>query len=287
MKSILPILAYKEDRQHIRKTVIQPSEQQRVWNKSTLNKVGHFVNGVISNTLMIAGMQPIFTWKTYRMNGLPLPRSLPALFNGMLVNASSGAPAEGIAFVAENQLSSQNPISLRRLGVSCLAGAMGAPITAALERIAIQQQLHGRSAFKNAKAIYTSEGILRGIFKGTVPTIGRDMCYNVGIFALSDIIHEQLKTAGIDSITLSSALSGAAAGVCSTPFDVVKTRMQSTLHGELRSTYKTITCILSREGIRSLFQGVGIRSALIAGCTVLINSSKEYLPSYLPKSLHQ
>ncbi len=253
---------------------------------STLNKTGHFVNGILSNTAMIAGMQPFFTWKTYRMNGLAVPFSLRKLYNGTIVNAVSGGPAEGIAFAFQESVSKKQKSAYYDLAVSSFAGAIGAPITAALERITIQQQLQGGTVKQSINRIITREG-KAALFKGTGPTAGRDACYNMGIFALNDMIRDQLKKIECHSLLLSSVISGSIAGAVSTPFDLVKTRMQSDLDGKFHGCLQTTFNIIKLHGAKSLFQGMILRSGLVAGCTCLINVSKETLPGFLPGIFHQ
>ena len=66
-------------------------------NRSELNKVGEFANGVFSNAAMVVIMQPAFTLKTFLMNGIGLP-PLGKLYSGTLVNILSGGPSEGLVF---------------------------------------------------------------------------------------------------------------------------------------------------------------------------------------------
>lgn len=265
----------------------QSNEKPPAKNKSTLNKMGHFLNGIISNTVMIGCIQPLYTWKTHRMNGMPLPRSISKLYNGTLVNVISGGPPEGMVFLAQETFSNKNRSPLHELGISSLAGCVGAPMIAALERITILQQLYGGSAKSHVNKIIAKERII-GIFKALVPTMGREALFNIGVFALHDIVHDNLfkNETNRYSHLFSSIFSGAIAGSLSTPFDLIKTRMQADVEGKFTGLLQTAKWMVKTHGKSSLLRGMGARSATIALSTGLIYQSKEMMPPILPNCFH-
>lgn len=264
----------------------------RAKNSSTLTKAGHFVNGVLSSAAMIALMQPAFTYKTFRMDGRGAP-PVNALYNGLCVNAASGGPAEGVAFMTQEIASksfkkSESFSAPEDFAVSCIAGALGAPINAAFERIMIQQQIRGGTAFNAVRFLIAKEGRLQGMLKGTLPTMGRDAIFNVGIFSLNETIQKILRDAtNTKCVIASSMLSGAIAGILSTPCDLIKTKMQSDTDRKLNTAWQTARQILAKEGVKGLFQGACIRASLIGGATCTITLAKETIPSLLPNMLYQ
>jgi hypothetical protein len=257
-----------------------------------LNEAGHFANGFFANANMVVAMQPLFTLKTHLMSGKGLP-PLSKLYHGLPVNILTGGPAEGLTFLAHH-------ISCRlfkgethltegqNLAASALSGAIGAAAIAPCERVMILQQL-GRGTMSHVmKPVILKEGWIRAFSKGLVPTAGRDAGYNCGIFALNDMAHQRLKSRIPDESTrevAASALCGSIIGALTTPFDVIKTRMQADTEGECNSFLKTTRNIIKMEGVKTLFYGVRSRAALIAGATYCIYKSKKELPPHFPSQL--
>jgi solute carrier family 25, member 38 len=130
-----------------------------------------------------------------------------------------------------------------------------------------------RSLWEATSGILKTEGI-RGFFSGFGATAIRDAPY-AGLYVL---FYEQTKqrlgslmynthlrpmvrmTTGQSAST--NFLSGMIAAGCATaltnPFDAVKTRIQL-LPGKYGNMIKAVTMMLREEGVKSLFQGLGLR----------------------------
>ncbi len=262
---------------------------------ATLNDCGHFTNGVLANAAMAAVMQPTFTVKTYTMNGLGRP-PLGKLYNGFLVNALTGGPAEGCTFLTHHMAlkiikkPNETISDLENFFVSGGSGAIGALALAPCERMMIQKQIQEGSLISLSRDIIGREGLRKAIFKGFVPTALRDAAFNCGIFAMNDIARKHLQPL-IENKTqrdsVASITVGAAVGWVSTPLDGIKTLMQADSRGVYNSFYQTTHKVVTECGLRSLFRGATSRCVLISGAIFCIAESKERIPEYLPSYFHK
>lgn len=122
-------------------------------------------------------------------------------------------------------------------------------------------------------AIWRGEG-LRGFFAGFGATAVRDAPY-AGLYVLfyeqaklefGKVIHKRKSSSdtGMSMSTSASInfLSGVVAAGCATaitnPFDAIKTRLQL-LPGRYGNMWRAGSIMLREEGIRSMFQGLGLR----------------------------
>src|SRR5690242_1388625 len=118
-------------------------------NKATLNEMGHFTNGVISTACMLGVLQPVFTIKTYVMNGQGFP-PVQALYRGLGLNLLGGALPQGVAFLTYDftkRLWSPDKelTSWEKMLVGSIPGLAMAPLTTILERMMVIKQLQGGS----------------------------------------------------------------------------------------------------------------------------------------------
>lgn len=155
------------------------------------------------------------------------------------------------------------------------AGLILMPVT--VIKVRYESDLYNyKSIFSASSSIYHSEGV-RGFFSGFGATAVRDAPY-AGLYV---VFYEASKTflfrwssngsgaAGSDSKpTMSNpainAASGVFAGVTATtltnPFDAVKTRLQL-LPQKYGNTLKAAALMLKEDGIKSFFDGLGLRMA--------------------------
>ena len=258
---------------------------------SELNKTGHFANGFISSVFMIGVTQPLFTVKTYWMNGLKTP-DVSIFYRGIVPNALSAGLAEGVVFLTQ-EVATRNFVNFpmnsttKEFTISSIAGIIGAPINSACERVMIHQQLKVLPLMDTMKALGRREGYIRSLLKGVCPTAVRDALYNIGVFALNDQIQEIFKNVtGQESILVSGFVSGGLVGFLSAPFDRIKTIIQSDMDDKFTKTSQTALHILKTKGIKGFFLGAGARVVLVgtAICTMCI--AKEKIPDFLPKNCY-
>lgn len=257
-----------------------------------LTEGGHLINGMLCQPLTLLGTQPLFTYKTYSMMGKGSP-SFRRLWAGCVPNSCSGGLSEGIAFLIY-KIGSDTLIEKGRhlsnsqnIALSLLSGAFGAPINALLEQGMIRQQLHGKSLYYHMNTIFQTSG-WKGLFKTTGFTAGRDGLFICGVFAFYDLARERVKLCISDPWVCNVAagmLAGMTAGALSTPFDLVKTIVQSDTTEENTSCLRTLRAIVEKGGMSAAFRGGVFRSLTIGPVICLTAILKDILPHYFPSSL--
>ncbi|KAH8556985.1 mitochondrial carrier domain-containing protein [Umbelopsis sp. PMI_123] len=142
-----------------------------------------------------------------------------------------------------------------------------------------------RSVFDGVQTMVQQHGP-RSLWRGLVPTMWRDVPFSAfywmsyeksrSILAARAAVNEREGPADAwREFKLSfacGAISGMIAAILTTPFDVVKTRLQISSRQERRMLY-SINEIYHTEGIRGLFRGCIPRLAKIApSCAIMISS---------------
>lgn len=110
--------------------------------------------------------------------------------------------------------------------------------------------------------IVRTEGVL-GMWRGTGPAVQRAALVNLGELATYDqakqlVIHTGLgSTDSVQTHALSAIASGLAATVCSSPADVIKTRLmnQSPSNPKFSSTLDCLRKTVQQEGVFALYKG--------------------------------
>ena len=143
-----------------------------------------------------------------------------------------------------------------------------------------------RSTLASVRALVAQRGVL-SLWRGLGPTLWRDVPFS-GIYWAT---YERLKAkfaaqghTGFQAAFASGVLSGSAAAVLTSPFDVLKTRRQALLvnatmtavNGGVKpptATFPLVAQIIRTEGIPALFAGLSPRMAKIApACGIMIAS---------------
>jgi len=134
-----------------------------------------------------------------------------------------------------------------------------------------------RSVFTSVRSLVASRGVL-SLWRGLGPTLWRDVPFS-GIYWAS---YEALKNSlarrghkGVEFAFLSGVISGSAAAIITSPFDVLKTRRQALLMSEhtrqMSRTFPLLAQIVRNEGASALFAGLSPRMAKIApACGIMI-----------------
>uniref|UniRef100_A0A8D9FBE9 Mitochondrial glutamate carrier 1 n=1 Tax=Cacopsylla melanoneura TaxID=428564 RepID=A0A8D9FBE9_9HEMI len=169
---------------------------------------------------------------------------------------------------------SPEELSVRK---SVVAGALAAICTLTLqtpmELIKIKMQDSSFEKKANALSIcvdiYKSKGV-QGFYQGTVATGCRDLTFSCILFPLFAYIkHRGPKTQSGSQETknywsfLSGSVAGSAAAFTSTPFDVIKTRLQVN-RGLYAGVWDAGQKIYRTEGVRALFKGGLCRVMIMA-----------------------
>jgi len=162
------------------------------------------------------------------------------------------------------------------------AGVCQVVATNPMEMVKIQLQLAGTSAAKDrltAGEICKKLGV-RGLYKGTMATLARDVPFSIVFFSLVSLFKEYGTTEGektpLYTVFASGIGAGALAAAAVTPMDMVKTRMQvipkpgDLIYSSQIHCYKHA---ISKEGFKCLFKGVVPRVLIVSplfAITVLV-----------------
>lgn len=123
-----------------------------------------------------------------------------------------------------------------------------------------------------------------GLYRGLVPTLFRDIPFSGLYWTLYESTKARVERAEVTPF-VASFLSGASAGMVAacvtTPFDVVKTRMQIAIYSYNPATsaeaplgpVETLRSIIRTEGASALASGMGARITKVApACAIMISS---------------
>ena len=139
------------------------------------------------------------------------------------------------------------------------------------ELVKVRLQDH-KSAVKSVGALQyvrnfiSEEGIL-GLYKGTGPVLWRGILFNVGYFGVIDKVRSlfskprKTKLEKLRNNFLAGSMGGIVGVLLSTPFDVVKSRVQSKRQGNeveygYKKTLPSLLQISKTEGVRGLYKGL-------------------------------
>lgn len=256
------------------------------------------INGGVSSILGITILYPMDLVKTrlqiqrldpnVKVSFIPFFRNtlraegLLGMYRGSSVSYVMVAPEKAL-YLASNDYfrnylaaGSDQPLPV---GKSIIAGALAAICTLTVQtpmelvKIQMQDATAKMSAKKNGLAIVAdivrTKGPL-GLYQGTVATGCRDIVFSVILFPLFAYIKEKgpkKHEASLDTKNywsfLAGSVTGCLAAFAATPFDVIKTRLQTShahYTGVLDAGYK----ILHTEGPRALFKGGLCRVMILA-----------------------
>eukprot|EP01059_Diplonema_ambulator_P034443 TRINITY_DN771_c0_g6_i1.p1 TRINITY_DN771_c0_g6~~TRINITY_DN771_c0_g6_i1.p1 ORF type:complete len:311 (+),score=75.38 TRINITY_DN771_c0_g6_i1:52-933(+) len=189
-------------------------------------------------------------------------------YSGLRPNLTGIIPEKGLKLavfdiVRDNLRGADGSISFKAELTSAISAAVAqVVVTTPMEIVKIRCQLSGNTMFPVIRELG-----LRGLYKGYLSTLTRDVCFNLIFFPLQSHMKATLiRPTDHESRKLfCSFLAGISAGVLaacmSTPADVVKTRLQAGDPGNMASIF---TGIIKNEGPSALFLGAGPRMAAIA-----------------------
>lgn len=116
-----------------------------------------------------------------------------------------------------------------------------------------------------AKQVLRSEGGVRGLFKGLVPTLGREVPGNAAMFGVYEALKQYLagghdtSNLGRGSLILAGGLAGASFWVSVYPTDVIKSVLQvdDYKNPKFSGSMDAFKKILKAEGVKGLYRGFG------------------------------
>eukprot|EP00668_Euglena_longa_P003867 GGOE01004530.1.p1 GENE.GGOE01004530.1~~GGOE01004530.1.p1 ORF type:complete len:299 (-),score=90.32 GGOE01004530.1:37-897(-) len=243
------------------------------------------IAGGSAGIVEILMMYPTDVVKTRTQLATGSSRSLPVLLRSMVQREGalvfyrgisapivSEAPKRAVKF-STNELyrgmmvDAQGQISaLGYLAAGACAGATEAFVNCPFEVVKVRMQAADSKAFYNstgdaAKKILLTEGP-QALYKGIEAQLIRNAVWNGLYFCITPLLQRRL---GADRGSMGAMVPGMVAGIiattCSTPFDVVKSRMQNQKGGVVKYAWAvpSLLTILREEGVRSIYKGLSMR----------------------------
>ncbi|XP_021735815.1 uncharacterized protein LOC110702423 [Chenopodium quinoa] len=283
-----------------------------------LAKQEHAVSGALAGIAVSVCLHPIDTVKTIVQSCQPgqksicyigrsvlSERGLPGLYRGITSNITASAPISAIyTFTYESVKEFMLPSLAKEYHsvAHCTAGACASIATSVVftpsERI--KQQMQVNSKYQNcwnAVQRIINTGGLRSLYAGW----GAVLCRNIPHSIIKFYTYESLKQMLMSShpptklpstlqTLLCGGLAGSTAALFSTPFDVVKTRLQTQMPGSTQryhSIFNTLQDICEHEGVRGLYRGLIPRLAMYMSQGALFFASYEFLKGFLSPELRQ
>eukprot|EP00741_Cyanophora_paradoxa_P002367 tig00000601_g2293.t1 len=202
--------------------------------------------------------------------GMGLPLASVGVFNSVLFSVF-GQAKEALGDSTGASLSTHQ-IGLAGIAAGCAVTLVAGPTELVKARLQVQYGPaggagsapigdHYKGPMDCAVKVVRRDGPL-GLFRGFTPTLLREGLGNYFYFAAYETLKRALTPPGETKPgALGSMMAGGGAGVAiwlvMYPADVVKSKMQTDLAGEYRTTLGTFQTVLAREGWRGMYRGFG------------------------------
>ncbi|KAL1194188.1 S-adenosylmethionine carrier 1, chloroplastic/mitochondrial [Cardamine amara subsp. amara] len=229
-------------------------------------------------------------------------RGFSGLYRGIASNIASSAPISALyTFTYESVKGALLPLFPKEYCslTHCVAGGSASVATSFLftpsERIKQQMQVssHYRNCWTALVGIIQKGGLL-SLYAGWTAVL----CRNIPHSIIKFYVYENMKQLVLPSIgpsgqsaqpttlhtLICGGLAGSAAAFFTTPFDVVKTRLQTQIPGSRNqhpSVYQTLQSIRKQEGLRGLYRGLIPRLVMYMSQGAIFFASYEFYKSVL------
>ncbi|KAL6349443.1 hypothetical protein AAG906_034100 [Vitis piasezkii] len=285
-----------------------PSKQDK--HHCALAKHEHAFAGAFAGVFVSICLHPVDTIKTviqscqadqksiFSVGRLIISqRGLAGFYRGITSNIASSAPISAVyTFTYESVKGALLPLFPKECHsiAHCMAGGCASIATSFIftpsERI--KQQMQIGSHYQNCW-----NALIGIIKKGGLPSLyagwGAVLCRNVPHSIIKFYTYESLKQLMSPSLqpnakpnTLQTlacgGLAGSTAAFFTTPFDVVKTRLQTQIPGSMKqynSVFHTLQEISKHEGLRGLYRGLTPRLIMYVSQGALFFASYEFFKS--------
>jgi len=210
-----------------------------------------------------------------------------SLYNGLAPTLTMAIPATVLYFATFDKLNikfKDNDLGMvvSPLLAGSLARLIAATSIAPLELLRTRAQAEanplGMMALGRSEV---RENGFRGLFRGLVPTLIRDIpfsaiywvCVENAKIALSACDDQDEPRSRMVKALVAGASSAMVASVVTTPFDVIKTKIQTCPKAEVCSTYRIARDILRVDGFGGFFVGLTPRIAkVVPACAIMLST---------------
>ncbi|KAL8256030.1 hypothetical protein R6Q59_031097 [Mikania micrantha] len=278
---------------HLDNSVVQIFSSPLYKSQYGLAKQEHAFAGAFAGTFVSLCLHPIDTVKTVVQSCHTDQRSIPhisksiisergllGLYRGIASNIASSAPISAIyTFSYESVKAALLPLFAKEHHslAHCVAGGCASVATSFVftpsERIKQQMQVSSRyHSCWNALLGIVGKGGFLSLYNGWGAVLCRNVPHSIIKFytyeSLKNVLPNSSEAHGqltITSTLLCGGLAGSTAALFTTPFDVVKTRLQTQIPGSVNrynGVYNTLKDIAQHEGLLGLYRGLTPRLAM-------------------------
>lgn len=264
--------------------------------------------GVSASAMRLAASDNVVVQRAnaYRtMANIARAEGILALWKGTGSNIVTCIPSVGIYLTTYEQLKAWIthlgvcPQKLSPLLAGGLARAVSVVGTAPLDlmRTRVMAQTGSHSAQLGGAGVLVralATGGWRSLWRGTAPTLYRDVPFSALYWMLAEAVRERLcatwsmKRDALSVNLVAGFLSGALASLITHPFDVIKTRAQVAespalvMRGEpAQSTLAALKRLLASEGWAGMWGGIGPRVLKVGPSCAIVLSSYELFKSFM------
>jgi solute carrier family 25 carnitine/acylcarnitine transporter 20/29 len=250
-----------------------------------LNSMQNLSLGMTSGVLCKLINYPLLSTKNAVQQGRPISYNPKIVYRGLpmaCVNLGGSTAVQFLATGFFQKLIKGNKTEMNNIETNAAAflGGVASGIPNSMwELIMIQQQNLGTSIVETPTQIVKEFGAI-GLFRGVVPTIGRESLYTMAMLGATPMIQKELQ----EQFQLESNLAlavGALTGsffsaTITHPMDTIKTCMQGDIqqkkYTNIRNSY---SMLLEEYGKPGLFKGLAWRITLITTTFFLVNKIKQ------------
>jgi len=141
------------------------------------------------------------------------------------------------------------------------------------------------------KTIFIREGV-PGLWRGTLPNVGRNAIVNVSEIVCYDLVKEAILRSELmnDNILChfsSAVVAGFCATVCASPVDVVKTRYMSSAAGKYSGAFDCALKTLQKEGAGAFYKGFWPSFSRLVSWNIVMWISYEQLKRVVVQKYHK
>lgn len=249
-------------------------------------KQGHAFAGAMAGVFVSLCLHPVDTIKTVVQSGhvgqkslhdisrsIISQRGVTGLYRGISTNIASSAPISAVyTFTYEwvkGNLLPFFPKEYQSLA-HCMAGGCASVATSFIftpsERVKQQMQVGSRyQNCWNALVGIIEKGGLPSLYAGWAAVLCRNIPHSIIKFYTYESLKQLFSQVQLNGQTntlvtlVSGGLAGSTAALFTTPFDVVKTRLQTRIPGSMNQcpgVFNTLREIAKNEGLKSLYGGL-------------------------------
>merc|ERR1719282_2163780 len=174
-----------------------------------------------------------------------------------------------------------------RIGAGVTTGTLAILAAQPTDVVKVRMQAAGsKQQYKGVLDAYLTikrqEGVIGGLYRGTLPNIGRNCIINVGETVIYDavkdgLISSQYMVDGIPCHFVSAFLAGVTATFVASPVDVIKTRFMNSPKGKYSGVLNCARQTAQREGVKAFYSGFRASCMRLVSWNIVLWLSYEQL----------